>query len=137
MDALIVVAKLESLRRCVRRIEDRRPASSHVLRNDADLQDILSLNLTRAIQLSVDIASHVLSETGQPVPKTMGEAFDLLADAEIISVDLRKRMRAAVGFRNIAVHSYQAIDWDIVFSIAQHGVEDFRSFARSIEVTIK
>ncbi|HLF10567.1 MAG TPA: DUF86 domain-containing protein [Gammaproteobacteria bacterium] len=116
----------------MKRIEDRRAVSAEALRENADLQDILSLNLTRAVQLCVDIASHVLTDTEQAAPQTMGEAFDLLAAEGTISDALCKRMRAAVGFRNIAVHSYQAIDWEIVHAITHQGLEDFRSFAARI-----
>jgi len=132
VDPLILSEKLESLRRCVQRIEEKRAESAEALRRDPDRQDILGLNLTRAIQLCVDIASHVLTETEQAAPQSMGEAFDLLAAEGVISDTLRKRMRAAVGFRNIAIHSYQAIDWDIVHAITHDGLEDFRSFAACI-----
>ena len=132
MDPVILAEKLESLRRCVERVETKRPASAKALRENADLQDILTLNLTRAVQLCVDIASHVLTDTKRAAPETMGEAFDLLAAEGVISDSLRARMRAAVGFRNVAVHSYQAIDWDIVHAIAQDGVVDFRSFAAAV-----
>ena len=108
MDPVILAEKLEALRWCVRRIEERRAASANALREDLDRQDILSVNLTRAVQLCVDMAAHVLSDTSQPAPQTMGEAFDLLCAEGIIDAGLRDRMRAAVGFRNVAVHSYQA-----------------------------
>lgn len=129
MDRVIVASKLESLRRCVERVEARRAESAEALRADVDRQDIVSLNLTRAVQLCVDIASHVLSERDRRAPDSMGEAFDLLADEGIIDADLARRMRAAVGFRNVAVHAYQAIDWDIVQRITQHGLDDFRAYA--------
>ncbi|MDQ7001622.1 MAG: hypothetical protein Q9N02_02895, partial [Ghiorsea sp.] len=58
MDRLIVEEKLESLRRCLSRIVDKCPADAGSLANDMDLQDILTLNLTRAVQLSVDLAAH-------------------------------------------------------------------------------
>lgn len=132
MDPLIVAAKLEALRRCVRRIEERRPPSADALRTSPDLQDIVTVNITRAVQLYVDIAVHLLADTEETAPQTMGEAFDALAAAEVISTDLGKRLRGAVGFRNIAVHSYQAIDWDIVHSIARDGLEDFRQFATAV-----
>ncbi len=32
-----------------------------------------------------------------------------------ISQKVGERMRAAVGFRNIAVHDYESIDWQIVY----------------------
>ena len=62
MDKTIIVEKLESLRRCARRIEEKRPASVEDLKTDPDLQDIISLNLTRAVQVAVDIATHILAD---------------------------------------------------------------------------
>jgi len=137
VDPLILAEKLEALRRCVKRVEDKRASSAEALRKDVDRQDILSLNLTRAVQLCVDIASHVLTDTERPPPQTMGEAFELLAAEGIISVALSKRMRAAVGFRNVAIHSYDAINWDIVHAITHDGLEDFRSFAAGIASMLK
>lgn len=132
MDPLIVAAKLEALRRCAKRIEERRPPSADALRASADLQDILSVNITRAVQLCVDIAVHLLADSAESPPQTMGEAFDALAASGVITSDLGRRLRGAVGFRNIAVHSYQAIDWDIVYAIARDGLEDFRQFAVAV-----
>ena len=132
MDPLILAEKLEALRRCLERIEAKRADSSEELRGDPDRQDMVSLNLTRAVQLCVDMATHVLVDTTQPAPQTMGEAFDLLAAEGVISGTLAARMRSAVGFRNVAVHAYQAIDWDIVHAITHEGLEDFHGFARQM-----
>jgi uncharacterized protein YutE (UPF0331/DUF86 family) len=132
MDPLIVAAKLESLRRCVVRIETRRVATAGDLVADVDAQDILALNLTRAVQLCVDVALHVLADGDAPPPETMGEAFAALAQAGAISEALARRMRAAVGFRNLAVHAYQAIDWAIVHRLTYDGVDDLRAFAAAI-----
>ncbi|MBA2667965.1 MAG: DUF86 domain-containing protein [Trueperaceae bacterium] len=129
MDRVILADKLESLRRCVVRIEERRVASADALEADVDAQDIVTLNLTRAIQLCVDAAAHVLADTEQPTPATMGEAFDLLAAEGLIPSILAARMRAAVGFRNIAVHAYQRIDWAIVHRLTYDGLDDLRTFA--------
>lgn len=76
MDAVIVAAKLESLRRCVRRIEARRAASVEALVEGVDRQDILVLNLTRAIQLCVDVGAHLLAGVERLAPATMGDTFD-------------------------------------------------------------
>ena len=137
MDRVVVAEKLESLRRCVQRIEERRAPTADALRADADRQDIVSLNLTRAVQLCVDLAAHVLGRSNQPPPQTMGESFDALAAEGIILAALAKRLRGAVGFRNIAVHSYQAIDWNIVHAITYDGLDDFRQFAASVDALIE
>ncbi|MCK5852244.1 DUF86 domain-containing protein [bacterium] len=41
-------------------------------------------------------------------------------------------MIKAVGFRNIAVHTYQDIDWEIVYSIVTKNLDDFVEFAKQI-----
>jgi len=132
MDPLIVAAKLESLRRCVARIEARRVETAGDLAADVNVQDIVALNLARAVQLCVDVALHVLSDGDAPPPETMAEAFDTLAAADVISEALALRMRSAVGFRNLAVHAYQTIDWAIVHRLTYEGVDDLRSFAAAV-----
>ena len=59
----------------------------------------------------------------------MGQAFRQLSEAGIISQELAERMIAAVGFRNVVVHSYRQIDWNIVHAICNEQLDDFRSFA--------
>ena len=132
MDRLVLQEKLESLARCVRRVEQKRPPSVDLLMADQDLQDILVLNLSRAVQLCVDIGSHLISETDAVAPQTMGEVFGTLAMLGIISGDLAARLRGAVGFRNVAVHNYDRIDWEIVFAISARYLDDFRAFAAAV-----
>lgn len=97
-----------------------------------DAQDILSLNLTRAVQLCVDAAGIAIADSNQPAPQTMGQAFDALAAMGVIDAGLARRMRGAVGFRDIAVHNYQSVDWAIVFAISHDGLDDFRAFAAAM-----
>lgn len=122
--------KLESLRRCIQRVETTCPNTAEQLAESIDAQDIVTLNLTRAVQLTVDIGNHLLSTTDQPAPTTMGDTFRLMHQAGLIDEELADRLRGAVGFRNIAIHSYRDVDWAIVHSICTHRLDDFRNFAR-------
>ena len=103
MDRGIVEQKLEALRHCVERAAQRCPESAASLESDPDAQDILVLNLSRSVQLSVDIASHIVAGTSAPAPATMGQAFESLFQLGIIDRETAMRMRKAVGFQNIAV----------------------------------
>jgi uncharacterized protein YutE (UPF0331/DUF86 family) len=132
MDREVIEQKLESLRRCLQRIEDKCPHNPEALAGDLDLQDILSLNLTRAIQLCVDIGAHLIVDMDVSPPNTMGQTFDTLAKAGVIHGALAIRLKKAVGFRNIAVHHYEEIDWTIVHAIACHHRDDFTEFAKGI-----
>lgn len=132
MDREVIEQKLESLRRCVQRIQAKCPAQADALVADFDLQDILSLNLSRAVQLSVDIGAHIVAGLDVPPPGTMGQTFDLLADQGVLGRALADRLKKAVGFRNIAVHNYEVINWHIVHSIAKDQLDEFSEFAKAV-----
>lgn len=106
------------------------------LQTNFDLQDIMSLNLSRAVQLTVDIGSHIISQTGTPAPETMGQTFGVLAQLGVVSPELAEKLKKSVGFRNIAVHHYEAINWQIVYAILKDHLNDFSEFAKSV-VTYK
>jgi len=133
MDRDVLNRKLESLRRCIARIESKRPIRPDVLRVHDDLQDIIALNLERAVQTCVDIAAHVISQTELPVPSTMGEGFARLAELQVIPPQVAASLQQAVAFRNILVHNYTNINWDIVASILTHHLTDFVQFAQAID----
>ena len=56
-------------------------------------------------------------------------ALAQLHTAGLIDGDLADRLRRAVGFRNIAVHAYERIDWDIVFALSGAPLADFERYA--------
>ena len=132
MDREVVEQKLESLRRCVQRIETKCPTDAATLVADFDLQDIVSLNLSRAVQLCVDIGAHMISGMNVPPPDTMGQTFDILAQSGLLTAELAHNLKKAVGFRNIAVHNYDAINWHIVHSLVNNHLSDFSDFAKSV-----
>lgn len=137
MDREVVEQKLESLRRCLRRIETKCPADAATLAVDMDLQDIVSLNLSRAVQISVDIGAHLIAGMEVQPPDTMGQTFDLLAQEGVLNIELANSLKKAVGFRNIAVHSYESINWDIVHSIVKYHLSDFSAFAKVVAMRLE
>jgi len=137
MDREVIEQKLESLRRCLKRVAQKCPTDPQTLARDVDLQDIITLNLTRAVQLSVDIGTHLITCLDNlPPPETMGKTFDLLAQAGIIREDLALRLKKAVGFRNLAVHNYETVDWVIVHAIASKHLGDFTEFAAAVAMQL-
>lgn len=136
MDQRVIEEKLEALRRCIKRVETKRPETPAELEEDIDLQDILSVNLERVVQLCVDIGAHIIASTEEKAPNTMGETFHILSEMNILKSGTAKVMQKAVGFRNIAVHNYEKIDWDIVHSICTKQLNDFKHFAREVDAYI-
>lgn len=103
-----------------------------MLAGDFDLQDIVALSLTRAIQLCVDIGAYLIAGTDALPPVTMEQTFDVLAELGYFHPELVLHMKNAVGFRNVSVHNYEAINWQIVYAIATRHLSDFRDFAQEV-----
>jgi uncharacterized protein YutE (UPF0331/DUF86 family) len=54
-----------------------------------------------------------------------------------LNKELASRLKKAVGFRNIAVHNYENINWEIVHSIAKQYLADFSEFAKVIAMRLE
>jgi uncharacterized protein YutE (UPF0331/DUF86 family) len=136
MDRDIIMRKLDSLARCVTRIERKRPSTLEELIENIDLQDILSVNLERAVQVSVDIGAHLIADLPVPPPSTMGAVFSILSKEGLIPVETGIALQKAVGFRNLSVHAYDQVDWERVYEIVHNRLDDFRCFASAIALRL-
>lgn len=131
VDTGVIDARLRELSRRLRRVEARKPASIKALASDEDLQDILTRNLEIAIQTCIDIAFHLCGAHGK-VPTTAAEAFAEIARLELIERDLAKRLQRAVGFRNVLVHEYIEVDWNIVMRVIRTDTRDLAAFGKAV-----
>lgn len=136
MDKDVLSAKLEALIRCVVRIKNQNIENKEELESNLDKQEIIILNLQRAVQICVDIGSHILLDYPTATPTTMAETFKYLYENKIISKINADNLSHAVGFRNIAVHQYENIDCNIIYSIITEHLGDFSEFIKSIEKLI-
>lgn len=132
MDNIILTKKIDSILRCLNRIQQRLPETESAFIKDYDAQDVIVLNLTRAIQMNVDIATHILATTNHPVPTTMAEAFTGLERLNMITPTIADKMRRSIGYRNVAVHNYDDIDLTITYDIASHHLGDFKDYIKQV-----
>jgi uncharacterized protein YutE (UPF0331/DUF86 family) len=127
----ILLNKTETIRRCVERITQEYQGIEANLHNYTK-QDSIILNLQRACEASIDLALHIISEKKLGIPQSSRDAFDYLLKQQIINEDLASRLKAMVGFRNIAVHDYQAIQIPILKSILEFHLSDFETYIQQI-----
>jgi uncharacterized protein YutE (UPF0331/DUF86 family) len=126
-DPDIVLAKVAAVQRCLKRIQETTMLEPESL-DDIDKQDIFVLNLQRSVQAVIDLATHIVASEGLGLSDTVKGNFKLLQDAGVISKELAAKMESLVGFRNIAMHNYQAIDKDILKAILIHNLKDLEDF---------
>ena len=130
-DKDVVLAKVATIQKCLKRIKETTDLNPESL-DDIDKQDIFILNLQRAIQAAIGLATHIVASEGLGLSDTIKGNFKLLKNAGIINERLAQRMESMVGFRNIAVHDYQVIDIDILKSILTKHLKDLEDFYTTV-----
>ncbi|MGG1215805.1 DUF86 domain-containing protein [Micromonospora provocatoris] len=127
----VILSKTATIERCVKRIHEVYAGNPNNLK-DYTKQDSIILNIQRACEASIDLAMHIVSEQKLGVPKASREGFKLLQEANIIDAKLAKTLMNMVGFRNIAVHDYQALKLEILEAILEKHIDDFKDFTKVV-----
>ncbi|MCK9268297.1 MAG: DUF86 domain-containing protein [Alkaliphilus sp.] len=127
MDKDVLYNKIEIIERCLIRIKEVYADNPKNL-EDYTKQDSIVLNIQRAIEASIDIAMHIVSEKKLGIPKSSRDAFEVLEYNKIINNEILKKLKNMVGFRNIAVHNYRQISLDILQKIVETNLADFNEF---------
>src|SRR5438034_11180212 len=94
------MARVATVDRCLQRIADVRGARSTTLL-PVDVEDIVLLNLQRAVQAVIDIAAHIVAVEGYGLPDSVAATFTMLEAQGMVDAVLASRLRGMAGFRNI------------------------------------
>jgi len=123
----ISLNKAAIIRRCLKRIAEEYQDEPSRL-DDLTVQDSIVLNILRACEASIDLAMHRIARGKLGLPQTSRDAFEILRQKAILSSPCSTSMKHMVGFRNIAVHSYQQIQMPILQAIVHQHLIDFENF---------
>lgn len=75
---------------------------------------------------------HIVAEEKLGLPQNSRDAFSLIEEKGIIDAPLSAKMKAMIGFRNIAVHDYQEINLVILQKILENHLDDFLEYTSAI-----
>ena len=123
----IILQKVASMEKCIQRVYEE---ASHDWKEDYTHQDALLLNVERACQLSIDIASHYVKSRKLGLPNYSRELFDLMKQKGVIDEDLATSLKSMEGFRNLIVHDYNSLDLAILESIIFKHLDDLKVFGK-------
>ncbi|MDZ7852766.1 MAG: DUF86 domain-containing protein [Halomonas sp.] len=128
----VLLNKAATIERCVARVReeyDKDPATFEI---DQTRQDAAILNLQRACEAAIDAGNRLIRLRQLGLPQSSRNVFEMLAQAQLITPELARVMQQMTGFRNIAVHDYQAVQIPIVIAIIQKHTDDLLDFARQV-----
>ena len=130
IDRPLIEKKLAFIETCVREL--RTLATPEGIAKDLREERFAAHTLQISIQAALDIASHVVSDQRLGEPETNRELFDLLARHGWLTGELTETMYKMVGFRNVVVHGYQALDRRILIDIVSNRLDDLLTFVQAV-----
>lgn len=128
----VIINKSATIERCVKRVKEEHQVCQGHLDDDILRQDSILLNLQRACEASIDLATHIVRRHRLGAPNDTRETFTLLYQSGWMTETLKNNMQSMVAFRNIAVHEYIKLDTAIIESIINHHLDDFLTFTQQL-----
>lgn len=128
----VLINKAATIERCVTRAREeylRDPAS---FATDFTRQDAATLNIQRACEAALDMGQHLIRRERLGIPQSARDVFTLLAQSQRIDPALADSLKRMVGFRNIAVHDYQALQLPIMVAIIEKHLEEFLHYSQTL-----
>lgn len=96
------------------------------------MYDAAILNIQRACEAALDMGQHLIRREKLGVPQSARDVFTLLAQGNWMDAALADGLKRMVGFRNIAVHDYQALQLPITVAIIQKHLDEFLQFSQGV-----
>jgi uncharacterized protein YutE (UPF0331/DUF86 family) len=124
----VLINKAATIERCVARAREEYAADPEGFAHNFTRQDAAILNIQRACEAALDMGLHIIRRERLGVPQSARDTFTLLSQAGWLDEAVAEPMKRMVGFRNIAVHQYQALQLPITERILSHHLGDFLNF---------
>ena len=124
----VIKRRLNQLSTSLNKIERFKDISLEEFLNDDIIQDVVEYNLFIAINMMIDIATHIVVDNNMGNPETLGGAFAILNKQKHLSEDESKTYLNMVGLRNILSHEYVNIDKKMIYDIMKNNLIDIKKY---------
>lgn len=126
----VVINKAAVIARAVARAREEYGKDPAGFIDDFTRQDAAILNIQRACEAALDMGQHVIHRDRLGVPQGARDVFTLLAQGGMLPRELAEELKRMVGFRNIAVHDYQALHLPIIIAIITRHLDRLLDYSR-------
>jgi uncharacterized protein YutE (UPF0331/DUF86 family) len=132
VDKLLIGRKLAQIDTYLGQVKEFSRISVNSYRGSWKTQRIVERTLQVLIEMCIDIANHIISDTGMRLPTGYADTFQVLVENKVIGKRLFETMEKMAKFRNVLVHQYEKIDPALVVSILQRNLGDFEKYKKAI-----
>lgn len=128
----VLLNKAATIERCVLRAREGYAADPATFAENPTRQDAAILNIQRACEAALDMGQHLIRRERLGIPQSARDVFTLLAQARWIDLVLAEKLKRMVGFRNIAVHDYQALQLSITVAVIEKHLDEFLQYSKAL-----
>ncbi|MFN7538167.1 MAG: type VII toxin-antitoxin system HepT family RNase toxin [Burkholderiales bacterium] len=128
----VLLNKAAVIERCVARAREEYATNPASFATNYTRQDAAILNIQRACEAALDMGQYLIRRDRLGVPQSARDVFALLAQGGYIDATLADELKRMVGFRNIAVHDYQALQLPITVSIIEKHLDEFLQYSQAV-----
>jgi len=128
----VLINKAATIERCVKRAREEYDHNPAGFDTDFTRQDAAILNIQRACEAALDMGQHLIRRERLGVPQSARDVFALPAQGGWIDGALANALKRMVGFRNIAVHDYQALQLPITVNIITTHLDEFLQYSQAL-----
>jgi uncharacterized protein YutE (UPF0331/DUF86 family) len=127
---LRLLANIEGFVSDLRQAED---IDHEMFMRDIRVQRFVERTLQIAIEASMDVTHHIISDEKWREPDSFADAFAVLAENHLLTPEQADRYALIARFRNRIVHYYEKVDPEQVFTIFKKRLGDFDDFVTTIK----
>ena len=99
---------------------------------DPVLRRAVERALQTAIEACLDLGRHLVVAAQWGMPATGRDVANALEAHAVLTAAQAQHLREMVGFRNILVHEYEAVDADVVWTVLTRRLEDLRQIGEAL-----
>lgn len=137
VDKNIILRKISELELYQKQISEFADMTPQTYKSDWKTRRIIERTLQIMIETCVDIANHIVSDTGMRAPTGYADTFKVLFENNMIDSELFAIMERMAKFRNVVVHQYEEVDSEIVIVILNKHLGDFDRFKVAVLAYLK
>lgn len=131
IDKTLIKSMIDNLKANISSIENKDVTMEMILKSE-DIQAIIDRRMQLSIEVCIDIATHLVAGLDLPRKERAADIFLSLGEKGIIQGNLAQKLAQAVGLRNILVHEYVRIDYELAYSNLDEKLQDLKNFGREI-----
>ena len=129
----IIRTKMKEIEESIRLVEENLPDTFEEFSDLGLIKDGIYKRIEFAIENVLDICAIINTDLELGIPSDDKDIIENLVKKKILSEEMREKLKAMKGFKNIVVHRYGRIDDNIAFEILKENLPDFYAFIRKTE----